>query len=82
MNIKIFLTNFFSRYACGIPIDDNEGGKVIVTGGFDNHELVSVYGVNGWVEDLAPLNIGRRTHGCGSFFSGVNRVLTYSYCLA
>ena len=30
---------------------------------------VSVYGLNGWEEDLPPLNIGRRHHACSSFLN-------------
>ena len=27
------------------------------------------YGLEGWLEDLPPLNVGRREHGCGSYVS-------------
>ena len=43
--------------------------KVIITGGRDIMTSVSVYGLNGWEEDLPSLNIGRRNHACSSFLA-------------
>ena len=42
---------------------------VIVTGGSYTPETVSVYGLNGWIEDLPPLHVGRKDHACTSFIS-------------
>ena len=35
---------------------------------------VSRYGMDGWLEDLAPLVVGRSSHGCGSYVSHGARV--------
>ena len=32
------------------------------------------YGLQGWIEDLPRLNLGRREHGCGSYVSGGDMV--------
>ena len=32
------------------------------------------YGLEGWMEDLPPLNVGRFEHGCGSYVSGGDMV--------
>ena len=66
------------RIACAIPEDDT----VIITGGFyrdgaDNPAVlntVSVYNVEGWQEDLPPLNTGRCDHACSSFWSEGRKV--------
>ena len=38
---------------------------------------VSLYGVQGWLEDLPSLNTGRSWHACTSFKSGGSRVRLY-----
>ena len=54
---------------------------MIVTGGYNsgggagNLNNVSKYGVNGWIENLEPLNFGRDGHGCGSYVSGEEKVV-------
>ena len=35
---------------------------------------VSVYGVQGWIEDLQPLGRNRQGHACASFLSAGERV--------
>ena len=35
---------------------------------------MSVYGLEGWVEDLPSLNTGRSYHACSSYISGGTRV--------
>ena len=58
----------YYRYACSIP--DPSSATVIVTGGFYYAlDTVSRYGLEGWLEDLPPLNVGRSRHGCGSYVS-------------
>ena len=59
----------YSR-ACGIPDEET----VIITGGTYSQNTVSVYTVEGWQEDLLPLNIERYAHACSSFVSGEKRV--------
>ena len=58
----------FYRLACSIP--DPSSATVLVTGGWPTFATVSRYGLEGWLEDLPPLNVGRREHGCGSYVSG------------
>ena len=60
---------YFSK-ACAIP----DGDTVIITGGESTKNTVSVYNVEGWQEDLPPLNTGRYHHACSSFWSGERRV--------
>ena len=59
---------YFS-FACAIPDEDT----VIITGGY-NPNTVSVYSVEGWQQDLPPLNTGRYRHACSSYWSGERRV--------
>ena len=47
---------------------------MILTGGFYTKTSVSEYSQNGWVRDLASLNVGRYGHGCSSFVSAAERV--------
>ena len=54
------------------------GDHVIVTGGsYDSHVRaeVSVYNAQGWLEDYAGLNTGRKEHGCGHYINGDNNVV-------
>ena len=37
------------------------------------------YGLEGWLEDLPPLNVGRYGHGCGSYVSGGDLVSTQQW---
>ena len=61
----------FLRAACSIP--DPSTGTVLVTGGitsgYQTLDAVSRYGLQGWLEELPPLNKGRYGHGCGSYVS-------------
>ena len=61
-----------NRYACAIP--DPEMQRVIITGGWHTMNTASVYGVQGWIEHLEPLQQGRRDHACASFLSAGERV--------
>ena len=45
----------FHSYACAIP--DTED-TVVLTGGVVTQATVSVYSLQGWQEDLPPLNTG------------------------
>ena len=60
----------FSSYACAI----SDGSEVILTGGFGNRRDVTAYNLDGFVEDLPLLNIGRQYHACSSFVQGSNTV--------
>ena len=62
----------YYRGACAIEDPDNQ--KVIITGGGWTRTTVSIYGLQGWLEDLQPLNTGRYWHACSSYLSGMTRV--------
>ena len=36
---------------------------------------MSVYNAQGWLEDYAGLNTGRKEHGCGHYINGDNNVV-------
>ena len=40
---------------------------VIITGGKNTKQTVSRYNIQGWVEDLPSLVVGRYDHGCASY---------------
>ena len=80
----------YCRYACSIP--DPSSATVLVTGGYYTLNTVSRYctvlycncryGLEGWLEDLPPLNMGRYYHGCGGYVSGGDLVsAVHSYLL-
>ena len=68
----IILIDVYFSWACSIEDPDTE--TVVITGGYKTLTTVSVYGLQGWVEDLQPLNTGRRYHACTSYISGKTRV--------
>ena len=62
------------RNACSIEV----GYEVIITGGGKFGEeitsaKVSVYNVDGWVQDLPSLNMARFYHGCGFYINDDNK---------
>ena len=59
------LLAFYYRNACGIEFED----QVIVTGGWNIFNTVSIYNDDGWVKNLASLNTGRYNHACSHFTS-------------
>ncbi len=63
------------RSACSIPLED----RMVITGGYYTKTIVSEYNQEGWVGDLASLNVGRYGHGCSSFVSGAERVSVTLY---
>ena len=57
-------TYYIYRSACAIP----EEASLVITGGWYTLKTVSRYNSTGLVEDLAKLNVGRRNHGCSSYY--------------
>ena len=55
------------RQSCVIGID--EKSIMVVTGGEDDaaETKASIYGKDGWSEDLPDLQAPRKLHACGSF---------------
>ena len=49
---------------------------MLVTGGEVTGETVmkrvARYDIDGYIEDLPPLNIGRAAHGCGAYLNDVD----------
>ena len=76
INISKEITAIFRGNACAIS--DPENNQVILTGGGDPEieifNNVTVYGVQGWVEDLPNMKYKRAQHGCTSYISKGNRV--------
>ena len=65
---------------CGIEDPDTQ--TVVITGGYLTGRLsimntVSLYGIQGWIEDLPSLNYNRYQHACSSYMSGGSRVRDY-----
>ena len=70
---NIILIDVYFSEACSIEDPDTE--TVVITGGYDDTSTtVSVYGRQGWVKDLQPLNTGRLLHACTSYMSAGTRV--------
>ena len=63
-------TYYIYRAACAIPEEDS----LVITGGLHTLRTVSRYSITGWVGDLAELNVGRRNHGCSSYYKDVAQV--------
>ena len=76
-------TYYIYRAACAIPEEDS----LVITGGLHTLRTVSRYSITGWVGDLAELNVGRRNHGCSSYYkdgaqvSICNSVIIFVYLL-
>jgi len=60
-----FSLKYDTYEACSIEDPDTE--TVVITGGRYTSTTVSVYGLQGWVEDLQPLHTGRYWHACTSY---------------
>ena len=45
----------------------DEGGSYLLTGGQYTYDRVTRYDADGWLDDLASLQQGRRMHGCSQF---------------
>ena len=67
---------YFRDNACAIS--DPENQRVIITGGGGPQVMISnnvtVYGHQGWIEDLPNLQYSRTEHGCTSYLSKGKRV--------
>ena len=61
-------------YRDSCAIDDIDTQTVVITGGGYTLTIASVYDIQGWREDLQPLNIGRYYHACTSYMSEGSRV--------
>ena len=69
--------NFY--YSCACALEDPDTSTVVITGGYYYTTTVSVYGTQGWQEDLQSLNVGRFLHACSSYMSGEDRVRSNEY---
>ena len=69
---NIILIDVYFSLACSIEDPDTE--TVVITGGVYTLTTVSVYGRQGWVEDLPSLITGRRLHACTSYKTAGTRV--------
>ena len=70
---QLFYEYFIFSDACTIQLED----WVVVTGGTDrDYKTVSIYDVNGWVEDLPDLNQARDEHGCGYYVDSNNDIVS------
>merc|ERR1712126_300791 len=58
-----------SDFACVI----DEGDTFLMTGGKYSLNTVSRYTVDGWLENLGDLNIGRTSHACGQYTDTLGR---------
>ena len=74
--LEIILLHNLYRYACAIP--DPDDASVVVTGGAYTLNTVSRYNRSGWMEDLANITLGRRSHGCAGFMKDGEMVSRYS----
>ena len=63
--------------ACAIT--DYEDDTVIITGGAETTDKVSVYSKTGWKYDLKSFNQGRIHHGCTSYVSDGKKVNVSSF---
>ena len=69
---NIILIDVYFSEACSIEDPDTE--TVVITGGRYTSTTVSVYGLQGWVEDLPSLITGRYWHACTSYKTAGTRV--------
>ena len=68
----IILIDVYFSWACSIEDPDTE--TVVITGGVYTLTTVSVYGLQGWMEDLPHLINGRLGHACTSYKTAGTRV--------
>jgi len=71
---------FHLRGACGINMKE----YIVFTGGYmdkgNTHvKTVSMYDMNGWVENLPDLNTARSSHGCGFYYSDKDELVKFSF---
>ena len=73
---KVMQVWYFRDNACAIS--DPENQRVIITGGGGPQVMISnnvtVYGHQGWIEDLPNMKYRRTEHGCTSYLSKGKRV--------
>ena len=56
----------------------DEGDTFLMTGGQYSLNTVSRYTVDGWLENLGDLNIGRIFHACGQYTDTLGRKVRLS----
>ena len=71
----IILIDVYFSDACSIEDPDTE--TAVILGGRYTMTTVSVYGRQGWLEDLSSLNTGRQYHACTSYKTSGTRVTYY-----
>lgn len=79
MSTELFPMKYPTSDACPIEFED----KVIMTGGGDIYSYeenpvvnrVSVYNINGWMEDLPSMHDKRASHGCGHYINNNNQMV-------
>ena len=62
---------------CACSIKDDESDTTLVIGGNFTERTVSRYNRNGWLEDLPPINHGRRSHSCSNFVKNSEKVESF-----
>ena len=68
---------FIIYFSLSCAIENPETNTVVISGGYLTNSTmttVSIYGIQGWMEDLKSLNTGRCSHACSSYMSGAIRV--------
>ena len=64
------------NFSFGCHIDEGNG-TFVLTGGGQERKNVSRYNRNGFIGDLAQMNIGRLFHACSSFYRENKQVQYY-----
>ena len=49
---------------------------MVITGGSYTKSTVSLYSLDGWVEDLPDLLMGRSGHGCGHYINNEDKMVS------
>ena len=63
---------WFFRGSCAIP--DLISDMVVLTGGLTTMQGVFRYSLEGYVDTLPPMEVGRYHHGCGGYLRQVDGV--------
>ena len=72
--VSISWANYYvcncNHYRGACAIEDPDTQTLVITGGVFTTTTVSVYDLQGWREDLQPLNTGRYYHACAHYILG------------